>query len=89
MRVLIVDQGGEPIPSVQVRIREYNGVRSISRNRYTSDANGLLVIHDTPREGHVTLRTLAGGVPNEPHKFELGQDAYTMIVQWVGRIRMR
>jgi len=86
LRVRVVDQMDEPVAGVFVVISEYNGVRNLSRQRPTTDADGWVVIPNGPSEGMVVLYAFGSNISREDHEFELGQEQYIVRVNRAGRI---
>lgn len=86
LHIRVVDQANEPIPGVFVVINEYNGVRNLSQQRPTTDADGCVVIPNGAAEGMITLRAFGGNISGGSREFELGQSEYIVSVFRAGRI---
>jgi len=82
----IVDEAGEPVPGVYIAVHEYNGVSSLDRTHYTSDADGWFIVPNAPSEGTISLQPFGAEIAGETQRFELGQDECIVVVRRAGRI---
>jgi protocatechuate 3,4-dioxygenase beta subunit len=83
----IVDTQGNPVPGINISLREYKGVTNLGGGRTTSDSDGRFTIPNGPREGKFILEAWAACIPNTMPEFEAGQEQeYIIKVDRVGRI---
>jgi protocatechuate 3,4-dioxygenase beta subunit len=83
----IVDDANEPVAGVTVAVQEYNGVSNLSREWYTTDANGVFVIANAPAEGTIRLTSFGGGAARGDGEFALGSQPECILkVHRAGRI---
>jgi RNA polymerase sigma factor (sigma-70 family) len=83
----IVDAQGNPVPKINISLREYKGVSNLGRDRVTSDSEGKFTILNGPREGQMILEAFGETIPNTMPQLEAGQEQeYIITVERSGRI---